>query len=604
MKTIKDRLTKKQKEQTAKILQSLKKTGKALAISPTGTGKTTLITNVIKAEVKGSAKALVLIHRTEQLQQVKARIEANCPGITVTEFSGQEKDLSGKVVIASIQTLSRPNNLAKIKNDLFSIMLVDEVHHAPAETWTDVIEYFRNCKKVGFTATPTRPDGLPLAEMFGEPSTQTFIREAVELKIFANPDAIVTLTTSFIHGVVGKQGDYKAAELERLANFEPRNQQIVQTYVGRGRSKLKELGLKPKTICFCVNSNHALVMKKAFVKNGISADILVSNPKFVDQTDRQMIFEQFKDTHELEVICVVDLFNEAIDLPNVTCVVMARPTRSVIIYTQQMGRAARFLDGSKESFVVLDFSDNSRKGFQPYNSSNITRKGITMAQINMEFVEGVDDPIVLQERVDALTVIDDFMQARAEFYATKEQAYEACRKLSINSKLEYRNKYKEDPRLPAAPGRIYKNWSFSKIQGFNKHYLKMLAAMPKNVRFKEGQTWKTGFHKYIFIDEEHGEFITRASNAMLAWKRNHTGSKARSAKNAQKLHSAPVFCIQTKTYYSSAKEAAKILNLQQGNISQVCSNKLKHTGGYTFRYLTPEELVAYQANQSQQKKAA
>lgn len=603
MSTVYDRLNKKQKEQTAKILQSLKKTGKALAISPTGTGKTTLITNVIKAEVKGPAKALVLIHRTEQLQQVKARIEANCPGITVTEFSGQEKDLSGKVVIASIQTLSRPNNLAKIKSDLFSIMLVDEVHHAPAESWSNVITYFRNCKKVGFTATPTRPDGLPLAEMFGEPSTQTFIREAVELKIFANPESLVTLTTSAIEGVVGKNGDYKASELERLATFAPRNQQIVKTYLGKGRAKLKDLGLKPKTICFCVNSNHALIMKEAFVKNGVKADILVSNPKFVDQTDRQMIFQQFKDTHELEVICVVDLFNEAIDLPNVTCVIMARPTRSVIIYTQQMGRAARFLDGSKESFVVLDFSDNSRKGFQPYNSSNITRKGITMAQINMEFVEGIDDPIVLQERIDALTVIDDFMTARAEFYPTKEEACEACRKLGITSRREYNTTYKQDPRLPSDPHGIYKNWSFKDILGLSRTYLKLINLMPKNVEFKKGQKWNKTTDKYIFIDKEYGEFVSTPHRLMSqSWKAGVSGHPRAGRVRTNEGNEKPVLCLTNNTIYPSGKRAGEILKCNFGGISNVLNKKSKTTGGYTFRYLTPEELTVYKAKQEGKNK--
>lgn len=593
------RLKRQQAIQTKAILRSLNKTGKALCISPTGTGKTTLITNVLNDQIKGKAKALVITHRSDQLCQVKDRIQKNCPKLNITEYSGSEKELSGQVVIASVQSLGRVEVISKLKRNMFTHILVDEVHHSPATSWKGILTHFKDYKAIGFTATPTRPDGQPLAEMFGEPATQLDIRDAINKNIYAEPAAVITLTSATINGIVGKNGEYKPKDLERLATFEGRNRAIVATYLKQGRNSLKELGLEPKTICYCVNTNHAVVMKNAFIKKGVASEILVSNVKFLDDIDRGTVFNRFKNTHEIEILCVVDLFNEAIDLPNVSCLIMARPSRSVIIYTQQIGRASRYIDSSKEKFVLLDFVDNTRKGFQAYNSTNLLGRCTTSPVINLEHIEGIEDPIKIQERVDALTVIDDFLRARSEFYHTKDDAYEACRKLAINSQLEYQALYKKDPRLPAAPQYYYKNWSTRCIQGFNRAYLKMLSKMPENVKFKARQVWKGTMKKYFFIDQDYGEFKSSPDQLMrTSWKNGLTGHSkrgyARSAE-AKRGKGKIILCNETNKIYGSVNAAAKDLGSQCNNILNVLNGKYKQVKGYTFRYLTPDELKAYNA---------
>lgn len=139
-----------------------------------------------------------------------------------------------------------------------------------------------------------------------------------------------------------------------------------------------------------------------FRKAGITSEFLVGNTKYQTTQARERIFNTFSRTNEIEILCVVNITNEGINIPDITCAIMARPTRSNIVYQQQIGRPCRWIDYYKKYFVLLDYVDNTRKGFHSYNLNNLKQKSTPSKGIVVEYLD-VDDPIKVNKRIKQVT---------------------------------------------------------------------------------------------------------------------------------------------------------------------------------------------------------
>lgn len=406
-----ERLNKEQAKAIKAIISSLDKNDQALLQMATGTGKTNVAVKVFEAlkKKKANVRVLWLTHLQELVEQSKERFQNNIHGVDVSLFYGKDKDTEGQVVVASIPTISRPNNLKKFNPKDFDYIFVDEAHHTPANTWVKTLEYFKG-KKFGFTATPNRPDGRTehIQNIFGEQIFELSYKDAVKKKLVAEAEGYQILTNSVIVPKFDSNGDYTRSSLDRLWSTKDRQDIIVKSYLKYGRPSMKKMKLKYKTICYCINTEHARNMMEKFNKEGIKSGLLVGDGKVLTQSQRETVFNDFR-KGDVEILCVVNILNEGVDIPEVGCLLMARPTKSNIIYWQQLGRGVRYIEGKKDKVVVLDFVDNTEHKYLGYLSTNTNPEGgVIHNRIRTEFLTE-KDPIVIEKRVlDITASVEEF----------------------------------------------------------------------------------------------------------------------------------------------------------------------------------------------------
>ena len=253
-----------------------------------------------------------------------------------------------------------------------------------------------------------RPDGKKLDELFGQPVVNVEFSQAQKMKILSDGEAWIILTNSVLHGCYDKNDEYKPKELDKLFVSKNRNLTIVKAYKKYGRGSMDKLGLPYKTICFCINTQHAIRMAKLFNRHGIPAAFVSSDGAIQTAKQRGEIQTKFRTTNEIEVLCAVNIMNEGEDIPMAACGIMARPTRSNVIYSQQIGRIARRVQDKKTFFVAIDVVDNVRKEWTCYTADNHMGRKATKERIVAEWVRE-KDPVLLEKRiVDVMASVERF----------------------------------------------------------------------------------------------------------------------------------------------------------------------------------------------------
>ena len=405
-----DRLNALHSEVEPLALDALRSTGRALVVLPTGTGKTRLALNIARAFLPPKKKLFILSHRTAINDQTLEVYRAHWPGATVGLFDGPASLLRYDIIVATIQSASKPYTLSAMDKKRIGLVVVDECHRAPSNEYARWLKWAARLPHLGLTATALRPDdgdGTLVTAIFGEPCYAMSIEEAIERRIYASPHAEsrLILTDSFLNGAVSKAGEWGKKALEHTWTSVERNALIVKAYEKYGRGACEKKGVLPKAILFCINVKHALRMREVFRKAlGVRVELVVGDGRVQSPKERASIIETFRSTHEIEILCAVMILTEGIDIPDANIVMMARPTRSNIVYTQQLGRGARWLDKTKEDFIVLDFVDNATKGFVPYTLSNVTDRPYERKNIITEYLAN-PDRVEVEERVDVLAAI-------------------------------------------------------------------------------------------------------------------------------------------------------------------------------------------------------
>jgi superfamily II DNA or RNA helicase len=332
-----------------------------LIVAATGTGKTVISAfdyKRFKQENK-SAKLLFLAHRKEILVQSLFTFR----GILRDNNFGElwvdgEVPNNYEYVFASVQTINNRLSSLELTPEYFDYIIIDECHHLKANSYRATINYFKPKILLGLTATPERMDGGDIQEDFhNRIAAEIRLPEALNKKLLC-PFQYFGITDSIdLSNVTWEKGRYLTSELTSIFT---KNDRRIGEIINSLNKYTKDIN-DVRAIAFCVSMEHAEFMAKKFLLAGLKADYLTSaNNQNRDKVRQQLLKK------EINYLFVVDIFNEGIDIPEIDTVLFLRPTESLTIFLQQLGRGLRLSD-DKDCLTVLDFVGNARP---EYNFEN------------------------------------------------------------------------------------------------------------------------------------------------------------------------------------------------------------------------------------------
>ena len=328
-------------------LDRIRAEGKTIALlqHATGTGKTVVAIADARA-ING--RTLYLAHRKDLVNQTRRRFRQFWPESNAGLWLGRTHDNPGdhQVLCASVQSIT--DSLAEFSPKSFDYIIVDEAHHAPADTYKRILGYL--CPKfiLGLSATPDRPDGKSVLEFFQDAAHRMTIEEAVSKGELVPIRCVRVKTNIDLTQVRFNQIQYSAHDLENAVFVPSRDELLIETWLKHVKGR--------RTVVFCVNVLHGEKLAARFRTAGVPAESVSGR----DHDDRRkQILHQFEQG-QVEVLCACDILNEGWDCPAVEVLFMARPTLSRIIYLQQLGRGTRKSPATgKECLYVFDFVDNA-----------------------------------------------------------------------------------------------------------------------------------------------------------------------------------------------------------------------------------------------------
>jgi DNA repair protein RadD len=307
-----------------------------LAVLPTGGGKTVCFSYIAEQAAKKGNRVLVLVHRQELLDQASRAMPVP-HGIIA---ANRAMDLSHSVQVASVQTVARRLHL--LPRDFFQLLVVDEAHHTTAGTWAKVIEHFHAAKLLGVTATPIRGDGRGLGEHY-----QSMVQ---------GPTAAVLTEQGYLAParVLAPPGFDSAGLRKRMGDFDTKQaEQRVGTIMGDCLTHYRKHLPGQTAIAFCCSVAHAEAVARLFQSAGIAA---ASIDGTMDTATRRELLQRLG-SGDLKVLTSCALIGEGVDVPSVGGCILLRPTASVALHLQMIGRCLRPQPGKRA--VVLDHVGNT-----------------------------------------------------------------------------------------------------------------------------------------------------------------------------------------------------------------------------------------------------
>ena len=321
---------------------------KQLVVLPTGSGKTVIFSHLPQFK-QNSLPMLVLAHRSELLYQAKEKISWSNPELDIQ--IEQADNVAGycDVVVASVPTLGRAESerILKYPKDYFKSIVIDEAHHAAAPTYRRILDYFNAPFVLGVTATPQRSDNTRLTDVFDEIVYYKTIQDLIEDGYLCSLVGYRIKTDTDISGVATNEGDYVASQLEDAIDTPERNAHIVAAY--------NSLVPESKAIVFCAGVKHANNLATSFASAQIKTEVILGA---TDSDSRRDILARFR-MGTTKVLINVGVLTEGFDEPTIETIILARPTRSTLLYTQIVGRGTRLHEG-KPHCTILDFADTTR----------------------------------------------------------------------------------------------------------------------------------------------------------------------------------------------------------------------------------------------------
>lgn len=296
----------------------------------------------------GDKKLLFLAHRKEILEQ------------SISSFRGVLRDrnfgelwLGGYEVrdethlFASVQTLNSQEIYKDFPKDYFDYIVLDESHHASASSYLRILDYFEPEILLGLTATPERMDGQNILDYFNDRiASEIRLGDAIDRKLLSPFHYFGVTDSEDLSHLRWVRGGYDISELENVYTKSKQRVQLVLDAMNRYLKDIDDF----KALGFCVSIAHADYMASAFKQAGLSAIALHSNSSIELRNRAKKDLEQ----GNIKCIFTVDLFNEGVDIPVIDTVLFLRPTESLTIFIQQLGRGLRLAEG-KEVLTVLDF---------------------------------------------------------------------------------------------------------------------------------------------------------------------------------------------------------------------------------------------------------
>ncbi len=340
-----------QKEAKAKIFAAWDEVDAVMLQMPTGTGKTFLFTSLIKDIInhykttRTTLNILVVAHRTELLDQISASLHKyDIPHGFIQ--GSREQHLWQRVQVASIFSILTSRNELNVRRKNFDYIIIDEAHHSLADTYKRLFETFPEAKKLGVTATPWRFNHEPFTSLYQTlimtPQVSWFIKEGLLADfdyVSIRPDSSIQQLVNCTE--VSTTGDFVGSELDVAFNNQRIRAKVYDSY--------KKYADGRKGIVYAINKEHAANLAALYCSKGINAVAIDCD---IPKEERKTLIEEFK-RGVIKVLVNVEIFTEGFDCPDVNFIQLARPTRSLALYLQQVGRGLRVVEG-KERTIIID----------------------------------------------------------------------------------------------------------------------------------------------------------------------------------------------------------------------------------------------------------
>lgn len=340
---------------------------KALLISATGTGKTYLSAFAVK---KANPKRLLfLAHREQILKQAYKTFAKIIPDIQYGILSANHKDFHKPYLFATINMLNKEENLTQFTPTHFDYIIIDETHRAGANSYLKILNYFQPQFLLGMTATPERTDGFDIYQLFDH-------NIAYEIRL--NQAMQENLLCPFHYfGITDITVDDQ--EINDNSIFNDLTTDARVTHIINQSQYYGFSGERLRGLIFCSHIEEAQILSQKFNERGFHTIALSGKDSQETRTNAIHKLEQKERSTGLDYIFTVDIMNEGIDIPAINQIIMLRPTKSAIIFVQQLGRGLRKYP-QKDYVVILDFIGNYQNNFMipialsgdtSYNKDNI-----------------------------------------------------------------------------------------------------------------------------------------------------------------------------------------------------------------------------------------
>ncbi|OMJ28164.1 putative mitochondrial ATP-dependent helicase irc3 [Smittium culicis] len=367
-----------------------------------------------------ASKVLILAHREELLYQAKRQISNFNPSLKVEIDQGKVfANIAADVIIASVQTLGKKNSARLDRYDpyLFKCIIIDEAHHSAAKTYRNIVEHFIPKEKEegyigpviwGCSATLTRTDGLALNTVFDRIVYQKSFLEMFKEKWLSEIEAVVVKTVVSLDNVKLSRGDFEMKSLTDTINTKERNELIVDKYLELANNPSEEV--RRSTLVFATNVDHVVQLNATFRSRGIDSRYIVGTS---NASDRVMLIEGFKKLY-FPVLINCGILTEGTDIPNIDCIIMARPTKSHVLFQQMIGRGVRLFK-HKKNCLIVDFADSFVH--RPKLMSLTTLLGLDPDSIEEKFT------LKKQNVTEILQEIEDSEKIAKELAEKKEENF-------------------------------------------------------------------------------------------------------------------------------------------------------------------------------------
>jgi DNA repair protein RadD len=326
----------------AEFMRTTAQFKRIILVAPTGSGKTIIAGQVIKHYDRLHWPVLVLAHRREIIQQTSDKLRNLGISHGIIQAGSPYMPLAS-VQVASVQTLwARAMRSDRIELPSAKLIIVDECHHATAETWRKILDAYPDAIILGLTATPCRGDGRGLGGIFETMIECPQIAELIELGHLVK-SRVYAPSTPDLTGLRTQAGDYVQSQLEEKMNRAKLVADIVTSWFRYGERR--------KTVCFATGVGHSIHLRDEFIGAGVrAAHIDGGTPK----DERDEILRQLA-AGEIEVVCNCMVLTEGWDMPEVGCAILARPTKQMGLFRQMIGRVLRPAP-NKSDAIILDHS--------------------------------------------------------------------------------------------------------------------------------------------------------------------------------------------------------------------------------------------------------
>ena len=317
---------------------------------PTGTGKTIVFVSVVRDILNWctlnhpESKILIVAHRKELIEQASNKLGKISHGVIQ---SGKPMHLSRPVQVASIQTFMSRRNYDTMRRERFDFIIIDEAHHSMAPGYQKLWTMYPNSKKLGVTATPWRMNHSGFTALFSNIVLSKNIEWFVKNGYLSNYDYISIRKNSDMQHQInnisryGVDGDYLDSELSELFDKDKIRAGLYKSY--------KKYAAGKKGIVYAIDRQHAANIRDLYAVNGVRVCMIDGTTPASERNELISLFRQ----GAIEVIVNVNIFSEGFDCPDIEFIQLARPTKSLSLYLQQVGRALR-ISANKTSSIILD----------------------------------------------------------------------------------------------------------------------------------------------------------------------------------------------------------------------------------------------------------